>query len=64
MKVELTKKEFAAIMDCVTITDGTLSGKNLLGIMSPGEVVRRLGEIDLSKLWFKLNHELDNEKED
>lgn len=57
MKIELSKKELRAIMDCITITEGTLMGKNLLGIMSPAEVVRRLGKIDLNELWVKLNQE-------
>ena len=53
MKVELTKKELRAIMDCINITERSLRGETLLSFMSPTEVVRRLGKIDLPVLWDK-----------
>jgi len=56
MKIEVTKKELKAIMDCVTITDRTLTGQPLLSFMCPSELVRRLGKIDLNALWYKLRN--------
>lgn len=56
MKVELTKKELDVVMSCINITDRAIRGESLLSFMSPSEIVRRLGKIDLNAFWYKLRN--------
>lgn len=57
MKIEVSKKELEAIMDCVMITEGTLNG-NSFAVISLREAVRRLGKLDFNALWTKLRNEV------
>ena len=51
MLIDINKEELKILMDCVTITDESISNRV---VMVPNEAKERLDKFDLNDLWTKL----------